>query len=336
MMRRPFLRGMTVAGALLACLAPCARLAGAEPSEDHKATAAALFEQARRLMNEGSFDEACPKFAESQRLDPGGGTLLNLAVCHERIGRTATAWAEFRDALVQARRDGRDDRIQLAEERIAALAPRLSRLTVVVPRESRVIDLQLSRNGERLAEAGWGVALPVDPRAQVIDAQAPGKRRWTTTIQLLDDADSRRVVVPPLAAAPVPGALPPKAAEATKSRGQASAPSSVSTTIAYATGAVTLVGLAVGSAFGFRAITKDAQSDEACPSADQCTQAGADASHDAGLSADVSTATLAVAGGMAIATVLLLAFKPFDDELPVDVAPVAHPEVAGLYLRACF
>ena len=55
------------------------------------ATAEKLFQEGRRLMANGSIEEACAKFTESQRLDPSSGTLINLAACHAELGMTASA-----------------------------------------------------------------------------------------------------------------------------------------------------------------------------------------------------------------------------------------------------
>ena len=52
-------------------------LAGAflVPTLAYAQDADALFKEGRALLDAKKFDEACPKLAESQRLDPGAGTL---------------------------------------------------------------------------------------------------------------------------------------------------------------------------------------------------------------------------------------------------------------------
>jgi hypothetical protein len=61
-------------------------------------------------LTEGRVSDACPKFEESHRLDPSGGTILNLALCHEKEGKLARSWSEFNEASAFARRDYRADR----------------------------------------------------------------------------------------------------------------------------------------------------------------------------------------------------------------------------------
>ncbi len=58
-----------------------------------KALAESLFESGRQLMDEGKFAEACDKFQSSNDEDPSPGALINLAGCQEKLGKTASAWA---------------------------------------------------------------------------------------------------------------------------------------------------------------------------------------------------------------------------------------------------
>src|SRR5690242_4971467 len=68
----------------------------AQAAEQRDAAAAeALFEEAKRLFEQGDHGAACPKFSESYRLDPATGALFALALCHERAGKIASAWVEF-------------------------------------------------------------------------------------------------------------------------------------------------------------------------------------------------------------------------------------------------
>src|SRR5688572_14112375 len=83
------------------------------------AAAEALYRAGRDAAKKGDWDSACAKFAESQRLDPAPGTLLNLADCEERRGLIASAWTHYVEAEHQFK--PHDTRIKFARERAATL-----------------------------------------------------------------------------------------------------------------------------------------------------------------------------------------------------------------------
>src|SRR5262245_61539276 len=102
---------------MLALRAGSARADATDPP-----SAEALFRAARQSQTAGDIGKACDLFEESYRLDPAGGTLLNLAACEERAGRITKAWELYR-RVVDTLPAG-DDRIALAEAREKELAPR--------------------------------------------------------------------------------------------------------------------------------------------------------------------------------------------------------------------
>jgi hypothetical protein len=171
----------------------------AQTSSDDQATATVLFEKGRQLMSEGQIAQACPALEESQRLDPSGGTILNLALCHELEGRLARAWSEFNEAVLFARKDGRRDREVEASDHVRALEPRMSRLTVVVPAGVQVDGLRVERDGHELARAAWATAIPVDGGEHIVRASAPGREPFETKVVIANEAESKTVEVPVLA-----------------------------------------------------------------------------------------------------------------------------------------
>jgi hypothetical protein len=175
--------------------------------------AEALFQEGRQLLTKGNLTEACARFAESYALEASSGTLLNLALCHEKQNRMATAWAEYRAAARLASSQGRDDRVAVAEDKAAALAGRLPRLTFVT--ESSARDLRVVSDDGALGESGVsvGVAVPVDPGVHHLTVTARGFRSWTATIDM-KEAEQRTLRIPSLEPEPTPPSIP-VAAEAT-------------------------------------------------------------------------------------------------------------------------
>jgi hypothetical protein len=174
------------------------RGAAAQSSGGESALPEVLYRQGRQLMAEGNVEKACAMFAESYRLDPATGTLLNLAVCHEAQNKLATAWLEFSDALTLAQRGQREDRVRFAQDRLAGLEPRLSRLTVTVAPEANIAGFETRVDGVLVGIAVRGVPAPVDPGVHEVEARAPGRKTWSERVNIDRDGMNVHVVVPAL------------------------------------------------------------------------------------------------------------------------------------------
>jgi len=215
-----------------------ARAPGMARAQGEVPLAEMLYQNGRELMAQGNFAEACPKLAESYRLDPATGTLLNLAGCHEGEGKLASAWVEYMDAARASRRGGRPDRVRFAEEHANRLAPRLSRLTIVVAPGAEPADLQITLDGAVVGKAVFGVAAPLDPGTHVVVATAAGRRPFTHTLVLGPEADQQTVTVSALAlaepqapVAPSPDLTPLAPADSPASSPRAAKPPPTESTI---------------------------------------------------------------------------------------------------------
>jgi hypothetical protein len=282
-------------GAVLLCAGAILVADSARADSEDQAAAETLFADGRRLLAEGNIPEACRKFSESYRLDHAGGSLLNLALCHEKQGKVASAWAEYREAATLARRGGRTDREQIASESAEALEPRLPKLVVVVPAAVHAEGVQVTRNGTLLQPGSWGTALPVDPGEVRVEARAPGRKPWKTKLSMAE-GQSASVTIPPLAVdeaalrARAPGFWTPRK------------------TLASVEGVMGLAGIGVGAFLGVAALSSKQEASAACPTKDgevRCTVEGSSDSHRAVTQAWASNIAFAV-GGLALATGVVL------------------------------
>lgn len=146
------------------------------------AAAEVLFKQGKQLMEQKKYADACPKFEESQKLDPGLGTQMNLALCYTELGRTASAWSLYLEVASQAKATNQPDREKKARDAAAALEGKLSNLTIEVA--SPPEGLEVKRNGQPVGKASWGTPLPVDPGDVQVTAVAPGRKLWETTVKV--------------------------------------------------------------------------------------------------------------------------------------------------------
>jgi hypothetical protein len=168
-------------------------------SPQAKSMADALFDDGKNLVAAGKVAEGCAKFEASIEILPQLGTRLNLADCFEKIGRTASAWTEWREAAALASK-AHDAREQFALDRMAALGPKVPRLTIdVAATTASLPGLVLKVDGQDVPKATFGTPLPVDPGAHTVDATAPGKPPFS---QKVDVSASKTVTVDLSAAKP--------------------------------------------------------------------------------------------------------------------------------------
>jgi hypothetical protein len=204
--------GLLAFGLLFGTAVRCPSAAAEEPDV---AAAEALFQEGRELLEGGHVADACPKLAESHKLDPATGTLIALAACHEKEGRLATAWAEFTEASARAAQESRPDRRDLAAGRAEQLRPRLSSLTVRVSEAlANTPGLSIRRAERPLGRGEWNTPLPIDGGSYALEVSAPGKLPWRGSVVVAAEGAHEVVDVPALLDEPKPAppkpTLPPK------------------------------------------------------------------------------------------------------------------------------
>jgi hypothetical protein len=271
----------------------------AEASAEDRAAAQGLFDEGRALVEQGRPAEACGKFEESQRLDPGIGTQFHLADCFERTGRMASAWTMFLEIAAATRSQGQHEREAAARERAERIAARVSRITLVVPEGARVEGLTLQRGGRPVGPGQWGSAIPADPGEQRVVASAPGHETWSTTIVVPGDGQSVTVTVPRLEEASEDAAAGLASTGAPPDEGGPSA----WRISALALGGAGILGLGIGTAFGAIALSK--KSDAGCDGPACDSAEGVTTYREAQDAASVATIAF-IAGGVALGAGLVL------------------------------
>jgi len=191
------LRAIVIAAIVLATVSARADKTDKEKLADRE------FADGKRLIAAGRIAEASERFHASFEADPALGTLLNLADCNDKLGKTATALDEFQAALGRAIA-ARDSREGFARARIAAIEPKISKLVIDSP--TATPGLVVKRDGNDVA---LGTEIAVDRGSYKIEASATGYDSWSTSVEVTEPG-TKRVEVPPLTRpAPSPIAQPP-------------------------------------------------------------------------------------------------------------------------------
>jgi hypothetical protein len=276
--------------------------AHAQSSDESKAQAVQLFDDAERLVAAGDYPAACPKYAESNRLDPQLGVLLYLADCYEKNGQLASAWGSFRAASEIAEKRG-DTRASVAKSRAQALVTRVNHLTIQVPEAARVPGLVVSRDGTPVTEALFGSAVAVDPGEHVIRAEAPGYQSRESKLDVAGEGNDAEFTLTPLSRAETA----PASLSTTEPPAAPSNAGSSQRIAAIAVGGIGLIGLGVGGFFGLSAQSAQSDSNPLCNERNVCTKEGDELRDKAKSRALVATIATS-AGGAALVGAAILWF----------------------------
>lgn len=163
------------------------------------------FHEGKKALLAREYERAADLFRTSQEAEPAAGTLINLAECYEKLERFASAtrtYALGRDAAAK-RTPPRNDWVQLASDRIAAIRPFLSyaRISGTVPPGGH-----LELDGEPLDTTALGSPLPMDPGEHRLTMKAGNERVGSQTFAVAPRAD-----VPVTFTWPAPGSKVPQA-----------------------------------------------------------------------------------------------------------------------------
>jgi tetratricopeptide (TPR) repeat protein len=294
-------------------LASVASLSFLTPTEaraqNNEAIAESLFHEGKRLYNEKRYAEACQRLDQSHRADPAGGTVLLLAMCYERLGRTSSAWAKYSEALALARRDGRSDREQKAQEAMATLEPQLTYVSVTLELEAKSIpNMEFELDGTHIPLL-VDAKVPVDPGEHTLVVKATDYEPFTHQFSVTDQGATVSVSVPGLKhvekvvspVAPVPTPATNADHRPVTQPPQLEPKSNATRTFAYVLGSAGIVAAGVGGYFAWHAKRLDNDADERCPDR-QCDDSTAVKWSKDAVSEAKLASWLAGAGGAAIVT----------------------------------
>jgi hypothetical protein len=325
-----------LASSVLCALAFASASARAQSTDDSRARADTLFREGQDLMTAGQVQTACAKLEESQRLDPKIGRLLNVAYCHEQLGKVATAWSEYNQAAALALQTKQAERESFARKQANQLAHKLSFIRLDLSAAPDVAQVTL--DGSVLAREQWSVPFPVDPGDHSLVFGAPGRKSHTQSVAVAGpgtmrvtvealEADTSASATAETPAAPPPA--PPVSSLETPQPEQPAAPRP-SRTPAWIVGGIGVAALGVGAGFGLRALSLKSDADTDCPN-HECNAQGTSKIDDAKTAALISTIGLAVgAVGVGVGAWLFLRVPSPSNAARAQIVPYVAADRAGV------
>ncbi|MDB4960714.1 MAG: hypothetical protein JWP01_713 [Myxococcales bacterium] len=170
-----------------ALLLVCASLATAS-ADTSQQEADKLFAEGRELLTvKKDSKAACEKFEAAIKLDvTATGTMLNLGLCYENLGKYATSLKWFRRAQAAAAENKLAEYENAAKDHTTQI---ISKVPILKLQVEGPADTEIRIDGEKVDPTSYG-RVEADPGTHEIVGRAAGRKKVVQTVEL-QDAESK-------------------------------------------------------------------------------------------------------------------------------------------------
>lgn len=169
----------------------CSTLAHADPSPGEIQAARELFAKAEQDEDAGNWAAALDKLRRAASVKITPGIRYHIGLCEEKLGQIAAALNDYSGAESLAREQKNKEVLEIVAEPIRALKARVPTLLV----DATAVDgLTIELDGKPFPSGLWGIATPMEAGTHQIDAHAPGKSAFSTSV-VLKEKDASKVAI---------------------------------------------------------------------------------------------------------------------------------------------
>lgn len=145
-------------------------IAPADEAQERRDEAVKLFTQGTTAIDNGDFVSGCVLMRQSVELFPVPNSLFQVAQCNEREGKLLAARTYWDRGLSLL--DATDKRVPVVKQSLEALATRIPRVRILVPKDQKPATISL--DDSELQRDQFGQLIEVDPGKHVVLVKRAG------------------------------------------------------------------------------------------------------------------------------------------------------------------